>query len=393
MLGFRELSFAVRRRSPESWRIRVSGELEVPDAVTGELILRTDNCPLELAAVRTSWSERVVQRDGGSSMSVVLPSLARTALARSSLTVTLEFEWTPSWSQAADKSTRDTHWVTPCLVLPDMLPQLGSSPGRGEHGVPTHLPRLFFAEELPRELSAGGVSIPDWRRRATPEFVQVVVYPVHPESLEYDDLGIAIPPTATEARSTEPAYEYLAPLRVFLGRELGLSSAVRPVAYLAPGPTDGLFPPTGAYCPLREDDAGMRRDGAGRPVAAIRGLSQAWLGAGMRIWGENSNELSLALGGALGLAWLEEQDEREHLERINDRRTDAGQPDVEDVESGSITAIARALEWPLYEGLRQARVRRALSKLVRKRWGSYVQQDELISLFRSLGVSVPGVFA
>lgn len=397
MPHFDQVSFAIRPGSAGAWDVHARIELADASAGDGDLLMLTPGCPLELRSVDVSWSrERVLPNESERASVLRLPPCDFKGKRGKRGALGLVLQWKPDGATDAPAPGSATRWRAPCLVLPDMLPRVVAEAALLETEPPLRQTRVFYSEQLPEGLSAGGVSVPDWRGRATPELLQAVVFPTGEGMPDYDDLAVAAPIVDRARRSDvaayEAAYEYLAPLRAFVSRELMADLPVRPVMYLADVPAGDVFPPMGAFCPLASRDAGMERARVGKPVGAILLLAQAWLGAGIRIWGDNGVELSLAMGGALGLRWLEAVGEHDHLEQTIERLRAAPGSDG-DAARGSIAAIARELQLPVYEGLRSNGLRRELGRMIRKRWGKFVKQDEVIALLRRFGVEVPGVFA
>jgi len=117
--------------------------------------------------------------------------------------------------------------------------------------------------------------------------------------------------------------------------------------------------------------------GAGKPLAAFRRLSQWCVGGGVRLVGENAADLTLALGGAMGLRWLESVGETAHL------RTQLANRQA---------SVVQALEAALYEGTRAWPSWAPLSGLLRDHWGSFLPQDTFVEFLRAQGIAVPGVF-
>lgn len=277
---------------------------------------------------------------------------------------------------------------TPCAVLPDLLPGVIDLGFPLPADAPVRQPRLYFAEELPPSLQAGGIAMPDRNGRATPELLQTVIFPAEEGFVGVNDLAIGRTSSRFDEASCEAAYEYAWPLLSFISSELALAMPVRPVIMLLDTHRETVFPPVGAYCPLLGDDVGAVLPDSGRPVTAVRFLSQAWLNGGMRLWGENGLELSLALGGALGLRWLQVNDEeglQAELERLTGEA--AG-----NFEAGDFAKTVKGLQIHLFRGLQSSAVRAQLGALVRNNWGGHVSQDGVIQMLREAGVSVPFVF-
>src|SRR5690606_8292693 len=111
---------------------------------------------------------------------------------------------------------------------------------------PARLPRIHFADQLPPEVRAGGISVPNWLGKASPEFLQLVLYPYRDGAPKLEDLGIGAATEPQHPDAYENMFRYAIPLRDFLAEELG-KRPVRPVLCLVDETQAVLYPPRGAY--------------------------------------------------------------------------------------------------------------------------------------------------
>lgn len=391
-LSFERLVFSVVSHGADSWIVDVRARLSGGTKQHGTLQLLTARCPLTVRDVKPLAPCDVYSRSAPSGTAII-EIVPRTEMIGGWHGVDLEFQllWEPTALWNGDQGTAGNPRLgAPCLLLPDMLPVLVEVSAPLGGAPPDQLPRIFFASELPPALNAGGVSVPNWRGKATPELLQAVVYVRSAGAPDFDNLGVGAVSAVLSRAACEEAYEYAAPLLDFVDEGLATGLPVRPVLFLVDEEHLTLYPPMGAYCPVRPEDVGAVRRDVGKPVHIVRLLAQSWIGGGVRLWGENSVELGLAIGGALGLRWAEQSREHDHVEQVLDSARHVGAS----ADGGSQMAEdVGALQAHIFQGLQQPSFRRALGKLVRNRWGSYLHQDDLISLLRHFRIPVPGVFA
>jgi hypothetical protein len=297
----------------------------------------------------------------------------------------------PGVSAAVGESMQQD-FAAPCLVLPDMLPTLVEEAAPlGD--APRALTELILASELPPGLDAGGVARPDARGRPSTTLLQSVVYQAAPGADLFADLAIADASVVQDAGVLRSAHAYASPLLGFLHRELHTPRSVRPVICLAE--TGQGFATAhlsmGAYCPIAARDVGARKANTGKPLSVVLLLSQAWLDAGVRIWGENAHSLRLAIGGALGMRWLEAAGETAALQRFLDS-AEGLIAAAKKQGSWSPTQVVLAMQIPIFRGMQRHGITSKLGELLRSRWGEFVPQSEVVALLRDSGVAVPNVF-
>jgi hypothetical protein len=272
-----------------------------------------------------------------------------------------------------------------------MMPSLSEAAAPINAAPPRALTQVTFASELPEGLGAGGVARPDARGRPSPNLFQTVIFPEAPGIDRFEDLAIAARGEDGETETLRRAHEYASPLLAFLRQELQLPLPMRPVVYLTDDDPASMYPPSGAFCPISASHVGGRKPNVGKPVSVVRLLSQAWLAGGVRIWGENAHNLRLALGGALGMRWLEAAGEDAALKRSL-ASADTIIAAAAARGKWSVTETVLAMQLPIFRGMQRNGITAKLSDLLRSRWGGYILQSEIVSLLRDSGVVVPHVF-
>ena len=120
-------------------------------------------------------------------------------------------------------------------------------------------------------------------------------------------------------------------------------------------------------------------------------LAQSWVGGGVRLAGENALELTLAVGGALGLRWLEHMELRAPLERAI-KSQEAAIQEARKTGNWRLKERGFAIQQPLYRALKSAAVRDKLRALINDHWGCHLPQDIWVAELRGIGVSVPVVY-
>lgn len=387
-IAFRSVSFKLLPVAGDGWDVIVVGELRGGRKSEDELLVTAAASPLAIQEVSSNFASAVhIPAEAGEATAVRLTQRKSTG-GWDGAELVMRLRWRPPARQS-EESQRGA-LEAPCLVLPDMLPRVAET--RSSLGLPPprHLPRLFFEDELPASLNAGGVAVNDEQGHATPELLQTVIFPSTPGAPDFNDVVIASSPAPGDPAQFRRSYEYLQPLLSEVGEMLGPDLAVRPVVCLTD--SAATFPVMGAYCPLAPADAGAERSNTGKPVNAIRLLAQAWLGGGMRLWGNNASELALAIGGGLGLFWLQEAGYDAHLERMLDEMTRKVQ-EAEASRDWRQADIVRAIELGVFRGLTHRAFPAALRSFIQGSWGRYVLQESLIDLLRRHGIAVPHVFA
>lgn len=406
-----DVTFAVVR-DVEGWTVRVDAVLAAAGRAAPALSFDATETPLRVTAIGVDGATR-----GESAVAAPRPRLRLADVGRTwhRARIRLELRWTPDTPVDAAApvaaAARGRGVLAPCLVLPDMLPALVPTDadgvaGRPTTGAPRRLPRLFFADSLPPELGAGGVAVPDADGAPTPELLQTVIYrkPASVPDAARGEYGVDACGEAPDALSAEAvlAVEREAGvIRHFIGEELGFHAPVRPVVCVtdlplaraadeAPGPT--VYRTSGAYAPHAPPVVWAAPDSSrGKSVVVTTTLAQAWLGAmggGVVLWGPDAAELTLGLGGALGLRWVEATHGADALARHLARCAEV----VARAESSGAwgpSARAMAAQLWFYEGFRAARTRRAVGALLRSYWGRPLAQDVFVEALRRAGVRVP----
>lgn len=304
----------------------------------------------------------------------------------------LQFEWHAKLAVEDSNSAVGPTRVPPlCLVIPSMLPRLVSE-ATPIPMPPPKLPVIRYDTELPQELDGGGIALADQNHDPGTDLLQTVIF-VRPEF--HADAAKAGVAEGHGVRLTDDAMKVVldraGAMLEFIGDEYGFRPHVRPVVFL----TDWEFPlidiPNGAFAPMKPEWIGARDPSLGKDQSVIRLLAQAWLGGGVRVWGENSVSLTLAIGGALGLRWYQQNDRLVHLEKTlawQDRdlaRAITANLWTEHEETLSI-------QLPLFHAMQDGRLQRALGTLLRQYWGRFLPQKVLIDLLRRFGVALPRVF-
>jgi hypothetical protein len=385
-ISFDKLKISLYPAGSRAWVVRVVARVHGGSRVRGDLIVQPV-FPLGISQVTSDYaqkSEGSADGDGDTAIRLLAPEDAKKGWDGAEIS----FELT--WREDADAVASNSVSV-PCLVLPDMLPRLIEATDPLGADAPLRMARISFDEELPGELDAGGISIPDRKGRGTAELLQTVIFRATNDGPRFNDLAVAAGQSRADASQLQRAYEYVSPLLEFVKRDLLVSLPVRPVICLSnASPSEG-YRPVGADCPLPPSYVGAVQPDVGKPVSVIRLLTLGWLGGGVRLWGENSVSVELALGGAIGLRCVSESGAHAFVQRALadlDARITAAHA------SGTWSAddLVRSIQLPLFHGLRDDTLRRVLGRLIQQHWGEFLPQSELITLLRSRGVSVPNVF-
>ena len=119
-------------------------------------------------------------------------------------------------------------------------------------------------------------------------------------------------------------------------------------------------------------------------------FAQSWLGGAVRLSGENALELTLAVGGSIGMCWLRHARQTEALKRtiaMQERALKETRP-----SDRLLKHRVYALQLPLFRGLEKNVVGPLLQRLLHDHWGSFLPQAVLIEELRCGDVPVPGVF-
>lgn len=386
-IAFESTTIQLHPEPAGSWIVEVHGQIAGGSDRHGDLLLLTQGSPLPIVACTTDRGQATQFKDE-SRGAVGVRITTRDAEQRgwNGTTIRLQLRWAPG--RAPMSETQKSQRVSaPCLVLPDMMPSLTEAAAPIYTAPPRALTQVSFASELPKGLGAGGVARTDARGRPSPNLLQTVIFPEAPTIDRFEDLAIA----DGDPEALRRAHQYASPLLAFLRKELRLPLPMRPVIYLTDDDLATMYAPSGAFCPMSAGNVGARKPNAGKPISVVRLLSQAWFAAGVRVWGENAHNLRLALGGALGMRWLEAAGEDAALQKslatadtILDAASIRGK--------WSVTETVLAMQVPIFRGMQRNGITSKLSDLLRSRWGGYVLQSEIVSLLRDSGVVVPHVF-
>jgi hypothetical protein len=394
-LSFERMEFAVARQDAKSWVVDVWVRLIGGTRRHGTLHLMTARSPLTVLDIEPPVPCDTHYRPTSTGVPLI-EIVPRSEMPNGwhSTELHLRLLWDPASGGIEHAGPEGVfHIGAPCLLLPEMLPDIAEASAPLRASPPARLPRIHFADQLPPEVEAGGISVPNWRGKASPEFLQLVLYPYRDGAPKLEDLGIGAATEPQHRDAYEDMFRYAIPLRDFLAEELG-KRPVRPVLCLVDETQAVLYPARGAYCPVLPADVGAMPEGMGKPRHLVRLLAQSWIGGGVQLWGENSSELTLAIGGALGLRWAEQWDELADVEELlaSARKESA----IKSTGLDRVEQILRdvgILEAHIHEGLKQPSFRRALARVVRKKWGHYVHQDDIIAMMRHHRIPLPGVFA
>ncbi len=389
-LAFEDIAIRVARGDTSSWTVEIEGELRGGSDSASDLLIAATRCPLILSGCVTDrGAVRPWVDDFGNSIGVRVVA-ADNQGGWPGTTMKLVLRWLPSSDRG--EHTGPASFSTPCLVLPDMLPPVIEAAWPLGHGAQRPLlPRLRFADALPSELNAGGVAVPDVHGNTTSELLQTVIFPDTHSAKQHQELTVIGSQVTAHPRLIDQVYDYAGPLLEYVKSELYDHLPLRPVVFLEAPDTDNVYPAAGAYCPFLPNEVGAAKVDTGKPVQVVRLLSQGWFAGGIQLWGENSISLRLAIGGAIGMRWLEEAGERKVLDRLINSTTAA----LADASPGgdlSSRDAVLAMQLPIFEGFQDKPVREALKRFLKTNIGKYVPQGALISLLRERGVKVPYVF-
>ena len=159
-VSFASLEISLAAAGRNIWGLDVVARLHGGES-SDELFIISQNTPLVLdeVLVRPPLAATMITETNGPSVRVT--RRPRTNSDWSEGEVTLRLRWCrPSAAQSL-AGCRHGALETPCLVLPNMLPRLVDAAGAVTLRPPSRLPRIFFRDELPPELNAGGVAVPD----------------------------------------------------------------------------------------------------------------------------------------------------------------------------------------------------------------------------------------
>lgn len=371
------------------WLIRVACRLSGGSRDPVDLCLLVEHTPLTLDNVLCGKSVNISrERTPMGALYFRLSPAGRRFHTWDGKEITLELLWTAASRADIDRPGGTGFARSPCLVLPDMLPILVEDPEMVGSDPPLSMPRIRYQGPLPIELSAGGISVPDWRGRATDEMLQVVVCETDAGDAELDDLGVTAATREISAAARQKAYEYASPLVEHIQSELESKQPVRPIICITHAGIGDVYPATGAYCPIPQAAVGGLTPDCGKVTYATSLLAQSWLGGGVRISGENAAEFSFSLGAALGLRFIELH---ESPEDFSSALSAAGRARGESLarDDAAVASRMRIMQLEILSGLRDRRFRQRLGKLISRNWGTYIRPEQLISLFHEFAVDLP----
>jgi hypothetical protein len=363
----------------------------------GDLLLDCRWSPLLLRHVGLSCGTAYGVATGPDRNAVVKMELDLTrARSWDGATLTCEFEWAPEDVTRHDEMTDGAPaWQAPCLVLPDMLPRLIAMGDALQSVSSRPLTRISFDGHLPPDLGAGWIRSSETRLSDLTALLQLSLFPAVRGGMPLPDTGsvgvLSTSPDTLATKALQQARAYASPLYRYLGRELGCADMVRPVLCLSDIPVPPLYGAVAGYAPISPAHAGAKEPNVGKPVTIIRLFAQAWVGGGLRLSGENAAELTIAIGGALGMAWLQKVGDAAAVERaIATHEATLSRAR----QSGEWRLAHQSLEiqLPLFRGMQDPRVVQTLRALIRENWGSYLPQQVLVDELRQAGVSVPAVY-
>jgi hypothetical protein len=374
------------------WRIEVDTTLRSSLKTPADIRFEVGAAPITVKSLSVDSSiEATPDFDTRGKSAIVLKRDAASTENWDQTAVRLVLLWNPS-TRLAGGSEHILEQSTPCLVLPDMLPRVavvgdlagGANPGR--------MPRLEYGSELPDGLNAGGIAVSELDNRGAPDLLQMVIFPTSHSVRGDDQLAIAGATTRAISRDDlEAAHAYVAPLAEFVRVELDAHLPTRTVACLVDSVDETVFPVSGAYCPVTRDQVGAETRNRGKPRGVLTSLSCGFLGGGTRLWGDNAAELTLALGAAVGLRWLQASGNSSALQTAIREASDHVALAARSGE-WSVTAVTRSIQLALYEGMQSVSTRHKIGKLIREYWGTYMPQEAFVDLLRSTGTRVPNVF-
>ena len=381
MAFFDHYLVTVHAATTRGWEVHVRARVAEVEEHSSELVLRCPTASIEIDSVHLQGVESPTRlSDDGEDWLLELRD------GEDSHWDGRYLDFTLYWNPDADATPPAGKYRAPCLAIPDMLPAIVEPVGTSEW----ELPRVEWGDELPPGLNAGGASIPDWRGRPTPEFLQLVICVDTSGAPESDHLVMTGDSSCRDVKRLRQAYAYAAPLVDFLRKEMKFGKPARCVPCLSNA--DDNYSWTGAYFPIRPAYLGAVDRGHGRGTMVVSALAHAWLGAGIRVSGENAAELTFGLSGAISLWWMQQKGYVDQLRERLRRASVAAQPTTpEGVPHPPM--IAAAVELELFAKFESAKARRFIRALVNDNWGRYVEQEEVISSLRRLGVTVPYVFA
>jgi hypothetical protein len=380
----------------DRWLVETTITLRAVAHESRDLSLNVGATPLVLRSVGSADAEHSGVVDGPGSAAVVLLRLDTDR--RSSwdgVQITCVFEWTPKDSgRALEQLRHSADWEAPCLVLPDMLPELMVGEDLLQGVRADALPRIHLTGTLPAKLGAAWIRNSEQPDGALVDLLHLVIFQraAHQRGarLTASVEGASAPAANLSIRELAQARAYASILLKSLSAQLGGAGLVRPLLYLTETPIQALYFPVGAFTIQPPAHAGAKKMGAGRPENVLRQFAQGWIGGGVRISGENTIELTLGVNGALALQWLASK----HPDVLG--RQIAKYEAM--LEQGRATGEWRGLHrhlsitLALVHRLTEAPVQERLRALIHEHWGRYLPQEIFVTELRKVGVSVPGVY-
>ena len=345
------------------------------------LVLALNNCPFEVRTVNSGAhvGSRVVST-GGREHILLEPEPEQ---GWNNQVVRVLSYWRP-----VDGGARATH--TPWVIAPDMLPTpiLVDSPGAVRTATPQ--PMVRFAEELPSELDGAGIGFArETGNEPTVELLQSVMFPRTFLREPRDDAQFAFISTDSH-RDTRlnGARALLADMIAFLAATLGVQPAARICVALADDPFRGVVAP-GALLAMRPDWLGLTPDGRRYEHLVVRMLTGVWWGSGCRIRGEDSLPICIAIGGAMGLLWLESRGASNAVERLLAKHR---APPLADVTSSTTgTLQVNALTTAFYRALRDPSTASNFRRMTGECWAQSLTEDVWLRRLHGCGIVLPNV--
>lgn len=387
-----ELEIETSPRS-RAWMINVVARLHATgQAATGPLLLNFGYCPLvveEISSTRAAAIEQV-SNSAGVPVTVLIPA-EQVPEPWAGTDLTYRLRWLPDSGISTSPDQIACGPIAPCLVLPSMLPRLVS----GTHPLAVasqKLPRLFYKKELPADLDAGGIAMPDRQGAATPELLQTVVFPRNNELCDGATVAVGSSrPLDVSQDGAATAHARMEEMAKFIAQEFNCVPPVRFVGWLEERSHPEVYAATGAYCPVPALAVGGIDPRVGQDLTVIRLLAQSWLDGGVQIVGENAATLVLAIAGALGLRWLEANDRWDHLQTTINRQRSAVQT-ARANKRWTESEIVYDIQLSLFDRLRKKKVMRKAGELFCEHWGEGLPQTAVVDALRREGVRVPHVF-
>lgn len=377
----------------EEWRVVADATLRAGQLATSTLLVDPSLSPLALDAVTSDHAScNMIFKDGAETGFFQLDLPERSGRSWDGVTLRFHFRWSPSGRDAVTRhSARVRIRETPCLVMPDMMPQLRSVDDSVPGVRSDALPRVTIDSGLPPELALAWVAASEEPRKQRDALLQAVVFPSQQVWTSESALSIVRAPSAqVTPEQLVHAHHYALGFLRFVESRFGHGTRVHPALCLTHTPWDRRYPASGAFAAIEPEYAGARTPNVGKPQELVRMFAQSWLGGAVRLSGENALELTLAVGGSLGMCWLRHARQTEALKRSISMQECA----LRETRSSDHLLKHRvyALQLPLFRGFEANVVGPILQRLTHDHWGSFLPQTVLIDELRRIEVPVPGVF-